>query len=58
VRSEFSTFVSAVYLVVGLVVASRNAFFADLSTLRPILYAVLAVVLWPLILLGVDLHFR
>jgi hypothetical protein len=50
--------VSLVYLVVGLVVASNHSFFASLNALMPILSAVLAVVLWPLVLLGVDLHLR
>ena len=45
-----------VYLVVGLVVASSHAFLANLNALMPIVSAVLAVVLWPLVLLGVDLH--
>jgi hypothetical protein len=58
VRSGFSSLVSLVYLVVGLVVASNHAFFASLNALMPILSAVLAVVLWPLVLLGVDLHLR
>ena len=48
--------VGIVYLVAGLVVASSHAFLANLNTLMPIVSAVLAVVLWPLVLLGVDLH--
>jgi hypothetical protein len=54
--SGISSIVSVVYLVVGLIVASSHAFFGNLSALMPILSAVLAVVLWPLVLLGVDLH--
>jgi len=57
-RSGLSSFVSLVYLVVGLVVASSRAFFGNLNAVMPILSAVLAVVLWPLVLLGVDLHLR
>jgi hypothetical protein len=55
-RSGLSSIVSVVYLVVGLVVASSHAFFGNLNALLPILSALLAVVLWPLVLLGVDLH--
>ncbi|MFI5259289.1 MAG: hypothetical protein ACHQ01_06745 [Candidatus Limnocylindrales bacterium] len=55
-RSGFSSLVSLVYLVVGLVIASNHSFFESLNALMPILSAVLAVVLWPLVLLGVDLH--
>ena len=36
-RSGLSSFVSLVYLVVGLVVASNHAFFAHLNALMPIL---------------------
>ena len=54
--SGFSSIVGVVYLVAGLVVASSHAFFANLNAVMPILSAVLAVVLWPLVLLGVDLH--
>jgi hypothetical protein len=57
-RSGPSSLVSLAYLVVGLVVASSHAFFGNLNAVMPILSAVLAVVLWPLVLLGVDLHLR
>lgn len=53
---KFSSLVGIVYIIVGVVVASGHAFFAVLNGLMPILSAVLAVLLWPLILLGVDLH--
>ena len=55
-RFRFSTIVGVVYLVVGLIVALDHAFFANLNAVMPILSAVLAVLLWPLVLLGVDLH--
>jgi hypothetical protein len=57
-RSRFSSIVGIVYLVIGLVVASGDAFFAHLNAVLPILSAVLAVLLWPLVLLGVNLHLR
>jgi FtsH-binding integral membrane protein len=57
-RSLTSSIVGVVYLLVGLVVASTHAFFTDLNALMPIVSAVLAVLLWPLILLGVDLHLK
>jgi hypothetical protein len=50
--------VGVVYLVIGLVVASGHAFLANLNAVMPIVSAVLAVLLWPLVLLGVDLHLR
>ncbi len=57
-RSELTLFVIGVYLVVGVVVASSHGFFGHLNALLPILSAVLGVALWPLVLLGVDLHLR
>jgi len=44
-----------VYLVVGLLVASQHSYLSNLTTIRTVLSAVLAVVLWPLVLLGVNL---
>ena len=58
-RSDaFSSLVSIIYLLIGLVVASSHAFFTNLNTVMPIVSAVLAVLLWPLVLLGVDLHLK
>ena len=49
---------AVVYLVVGAIVASSHHYFAHVNTLRQFVSAVLAVVLWPLILLGIDLHIK
>lgn len=46
-----------VYIVVGLVVAQANDYFAGVDSLVEVLSAILAVLLWPLVLLGVDLQF-
>jgi hypothetical protein len=51
-----SGIVGLVYVVVGVVVASSRHYFAHHSTLKPLLSALLAVVLWPLLLLGINLH--
>lgn len=45
-----------VYLIVGLIVASTHDYFKHVDTAKRVLSAALAVVLWPLVLLGVDLH--
>ena len=45
-----------VYLVIGIVIASSHHYFSHLGTVKLILSALLAVLLWPLILLGVNLH--
>ncbi|HKB19404.1 MAG TPA: hypothetical protein VKC65_00225 [Gaiellaceae bacterium] len=44
------------YLVVGVAIAASYDYFKNVDTLRLIASAVLAVVLWPLLLLGIDLH--
>ena len=51
-------FVGIVYLVVGAIVAADHHYLAHLSTVRQVLSAVLAVVLWPLLVLGINLHIR
>ncbi len=48
--------VGVIYLVVGAVVAATHDYFENIDTLKRFLSAVLAVVLWPLILIGIDLH--
>jgi hypothetical protein len=45
-----------VYLVIGIVVAATHHFFSHLGTVKLIFSAILAVALWPLVLLGVNLH--
>ena len=57
-RSGTPSIVSIVYIVIGLIVAAGHAYFTHLTTVMPILSAILAVVLWPLVLLGVNLHLR
>jgi cell shape-determining protein MreD len=45
-----------VYVVIGAFVAGANDYFDRLGSFQPILSALLAIFLWPLVLLGVDLH--
>ena len=47
-----------IYVGVGLVVAATHDYFQHLGSLRSIVSAVLAVVLWPLVLLGINLHIK
>ncbi len=47
-----------VYVVVGLIVANSHHYFAHLDAFKPIVSAVIAVLLWPLILFGVSLHIK
>ena len=46
----------AVYLVIGVLVAVAQNYFDHVGTLGRLLSAVLAVMLWPLLLLGVDIR--
>jgi hypothetical protein len=52
------SFLGLVYLVVGVAIAASYDYFERLNTIRRILSALLAIVLWPLVLLGIDLHIR
>lgn len=47
-----------VYLVVGVIVASNERYLRDADTVREVISALLAIVLWPLVLLGVDLRIK
>jgi sulfite exporter TauE/SafE len=52
------TLITIAYLIVGLIVAANENYLRNLDTVRRVISAVLAIVLWPLVLLGVDLHIR
>jgi len=45
-----------VYLVIGVVVAASKDYLDNLDTVRRLASAVLAILLWPLLLLGIDLR--
>lgn len=44
------------YLVTGAIIAGTHHYFVNVSTAQEIVSAVLAVVLWPLLLVGIGLH--
>jgi hypothetical protein len=50
------SWIMALYLVIGGIVAATHHYWSNLRTLKAIVSAVLATVLWPLILVGVNLH--
>ena len=52
------TIIAIVYVAVGLFVANSHHYFAHLNSLTAWISALLAVVLWPLILVGVNLHIK
>jgi hypothetical protein len=45
-----------VYLIIGVLIAATHDYFKNVDTAKRVLSAVLAVLLWPLVLLGVNLH--
>ena len=53
-----TSLIGVVYLIIGAVIASQHHFFSNLDSIKLIASALLAILLWPLILAGVDLHLR
>jgi hypothetical protein len=47
---------SLAYVVFGVLVASQHDYYAHLTTVSQVVSAVVATALWPLILLGANLH--
>jgi hypothetical protein len=45
-----------VWILIGLVVAAQRGYIT-VALLKAIVSALLAIVLWPLVLLGISLHF-
>jgi hypothetical protein len=54
-RVGVSWFVT-LYLIIGGIVAATHHYWSNLHSLKAVLSAVLATLLWPLILLGVNMH--
>jgi hypothetical protein len=48
--------VSIAYVVIGVNVASQHSYYANLNGVAQVLSAVVSTALWPLILLGANLH--
>jgi hypothetical protein len=47
---------SIVWLIVGVLLASSHHYLHNVNTIKPIVSALLAIFLWPLLLLGINLH--
>ena len=48
----------AIYVVIGIFLAANKHYFQSLDTVKLVVSALLAILLWPLLLLGVDLHLK
>ena len=47
-----------VYAIIGAFVAAANHYFAHVGSTRGVVNAILAILIWPLVLLGVEVHVR
>ena len=47
-----------VYVGVGVAIAASHDYFDNVNGVRGVVSAILAVFLWPLILLGINLHIK
>jgi hypothetical protein len=54
-RRRSVSLVPLAWLVIGLFVAANHHYFGSMSSLGGVLSAVLAVLLWPLVLLGTNI---
>ena len=55
---SFGAVLFVVSIIIGVVVAAGHHYFVHLDALKPIASAVLAVLLWPLVLFGISLHLK
>ena len=53
-----SRLLTVIYLIIGVIVAANRNYLEDLDRLKRIASAALAILLWPLLLLGIDLRIR
>jgi hypothetical protein len=49
---------SILWLIVGILLAVSHHYLNHVDSLKPLISAVLAILLWPLLLLGINLHVR
>jgi hypothetical protein len=47
---------SIIWLIVGVLLASSHHYLNHVNAGKPVVSALLAIVLWPLLLLGINLH--
>ena len=52
------TIIFIVYLAIGVAVAATKDYLGDVGSIGDILNLILAIVLWPLVLLGVDFNLK
>jgi succinate-acetate transporter protein len=47
-----------VYVGIGVAIAASHNYFEHVNGWRGVVSAILAIFLWPLVLLGIDLHIK
>jgi hypothetical protein len=57
-RRTLSAVLFFIYIIIGVVVAGGHHYFKHLDALKPIASAVIGVLLWPLVLIGINLHLK
>jgi hypothetical protein len=51
-----SRLIALIWVIVGVAVAAQKHYLDHFGTWRLVLSAILAILLWPLLLLGINLH--
>jgi sulfite exporter TauE/SafE len=49
---------SIAYIIIGAFVAAANHYFSHTDTIKGVVSAILAILAWPLILIGIDIRWR
>jgi len=47
---------TVIYLIIGVLIAASHHYLNNTTALKPIVSALLAIGLWPLVLLGINVH--
>jgi hypothetical protein len=47
-----------IYVIVGVIVAAIEDYFENVDSLKGVLEALIAILIWPLVLVGVDINIR
>ena len=54
---RYRAIITVIYLAIGVIVATDHNYFSSLDTAKLVAEMILAVILWPLLLFGVDFRF-
>jgi hypothetical protein len=57
-RGRGVSLLALIYVGVGVAIAASHDYFDNVHGWRGVLSAIFAIFLWPLVLLGIDLHIR